>query len=152
MVETNTLTEDEKRTWLALTGMLARLPAALDAQMNQAAGLTFFEFTVLSMLAEAPDQTLRMSALAERTNGSLSRLSHVVSRLEAQGLVRRENAPEDRRATNAVLTDDGAHRVKIATPAHVQYARALILQVADQEDLETFGRVGSQILDQLISR
>lgn len=148
--EVNALTDDERKTWVALTGMLTKLPAALDAQMNRTAGLTFFEYTVLSILAEAPDRTLRMSTLAERTNGSLSRLSHVVTRLEAQELVRREGAPEDRRATNAILTDAGAERVDAATPAHVEYARALVLGIADRDDLETFGRVGSQILDQLV--
>jgi hypothetical protein len=37
------------------------------------------------MLSEAPDSTLRMTSLAQRTNATLPRLSHVV--------------PEDGRAT-----------------------------------------------------
>ncbi|MFV0427090.1 MAG: MarR family winged helix-turn-helix transcriptional regulator [Beutenbergiaceae bacterium] len=152
MAELNVLTEEERRTWLALTGMLTRLPAALDAQMTRAAGLTYFEFTVLSMLAEAPEHCLRMSVLAELSNSSLSRLSHVVSRLEGQGLVRREGAPEDRRATNAFLTEAGTQRVRQATPAHVEYARSTVLEVVNPDDLETFGRVGSRILDRLVSR
>lgn len=146
---TQWLTADERQTWLTLTGMLTKLPAALDAQLTKDAGLTFFEYMVLAMLAEAPDRTLRMSALAERTSGSLSRLSHVVRRLENQGLVRREGAAEDRRATNAILTDEGLLRVEAAAPAHVEYARSLVIDVADDADLATLGRVSERILVQL---
>ena len=45
------------------------------------------------MLSEAPERTLRMSSLAQRTNATLPRLSHVVRRLEDRGLVERFPAP-----------------------------------------------------------
>jgi len=45
-----------------------------------------------------PRRTLRMTALASLTNATLARLSHVVSRLEKKGFVRREPCGEDRRA------------------------------------------------------
>ena len=57
------------------------------------------------MLSEAPERTLRMTALAQRTNATLPRLSHVVRRLEDRGLVERFPCPEDGRATNARLTE-----------------------------------------------
>ena len=60
--------------------------------------------TCLFRLSEAPERTLRMSDLAILANGSLSRLSHVVTRLERRGWVRREACPGDGRYTNAVLT------------------------------------------------
>src|SRR5690625_266198 len=104
------LTADERSAWLALTGLLVRLPGALDNQLERDSHLSFFEYMVLAMLAEQEDQTLRMSALAELTNGSLSRLSHVVRRLENQGLVVRETCQEDRRATDAILTATGRER------------------------------------------
>src|SRR5215472_6892797 len=44
-----------------------------------------------------PGRTLRMSSLADLANASLSRLSYLVTRLEARGLVRREPDPEDGR-------------------------------------------------------
>ena len=63
------------------------------------------------MLSEAPERTLRMTALARRTNATLPRLSHVVRRLEDRGLVERFPCPEDGRATNARLTDAGWAKV-----------------------------------------
>ena len=50
---------------------------------------------------------MRMSSLAEVTNASLSRLSHLVQRLEVRGLVRRRPDPADGRFTNAILTEKG---------------------------------------------
>jgi DNA-binding MarR family transcriptional regulator len=44
-----------------------------------------------------------MSTLAELTNASLSRLSHLVKRLEARGLVRREPDPTDGRVRALVI-------------------------------------------------
>jgi len=143
------LTPEEKSAWLALTALLTKLPGALDAQLSRDAGLTFFEYTVLGMLAEAADTKLRMSTLAELTNGSLSRLSHVARRLENQGLMTRQPDPADGRATLAVLTDEGRRRVEKAAPGHVLHARQLVVDAASAKDLETFGRVGELIIQRL---
>ena len=80
------------------------------------AGLTHFEYFVLAMLSEAPERTLRMTALAQRTNATLPRLSHVVRRLEDRGLVRRFPCPEDGRATNARLTEAAGPRSRPRLP------------------------------------
>ncbi|WP_206673626.1 MarR family winged helix-turn-helix transcriptional regulator [Pseudactinotalea terrae] len=149
MVTKQWLTEDEREAWVALTGLLIKLPTALDAAMAKAAGLTYFEYLVLAMLAEEGDGRLRMSILAERTNGSLSRLSHVVRRLEKQDLVRREGAPEDRRATNAILTGSGRHLVEQAAPAHARYVRDIVIDGTSASDLSSLARVGQGILDRL---
>lgn len=146
---TQGLTTEEREAWITLTGLLIKLPTALDAAMSKEAGLTFFEYMVLAMLAEEDDGTLRMSALAERTSGSLSRLSHVVRRLEKQELVRREGAPEDRRATNAILTEAGRARVEQAAPAHVNYVRDIVIDGNSADDLRSLARVSHGVLDRL---
>ena len=76
----------------------------LDSQLRRDAGLTHFEYFVLAMLSEAPERTLRMTTLAQRTNATLPRLSHVVTPAGERGLVERFPCPEDGRATNARLT------------------------------------------------
>lgn len=146
---TRWLTPEERQAWVALTGLLIKLPTALDSAMAKTAGLTFFEYMVLAMLSEEDEGTLRMSNLAERTNGSLSRLSHVVRRLEKQGLVRREGAPEDRRATNAVLTEEGRRRVSTAAPDHVRFVRDVVIDGNTPEELRTLAHVGEAVLERL---
>lgn len=69
------------------------------------------------MLSEAPERTLRMTTLAQRTNATLPRLSHVGRRLEERGIIDRFPCPEDGRATNARLTKAGWDAVvDAATP------------------------------------
>ncbi|MBO4209048.1 MarR family winged helix-turn-helix transcriptional regulator [Micromonospora echinofusca] len=67
-----------------------------------------------------------MSELAALVNGSRSRLSHLVGRLERQGWVRRERAEGDGRGWRAVLTDTGYATVVAAAPGHVAQVRSLV--------------------------
>lgn len=121
------LTEDEMQAWIPLVTMLVRLPAALDAQLQRDAGMSHFEYGVLANLSAEPARMMRMSDLAYLANGSLSRLSHVVKRLEQRGWVRRETCPDDSRYTNAILTDAGMAALEKAAPGHVTTVRELIL-------------------------
>ena len=121
------LTDEQQAAWRPFIALLLRLPAALDAQLQRDAGITNFDYLVLSGLSESPSRTLRMSELAAIANSSLSRLSHVVSRLEARGWVRREPCPGDGRFINAVLTDEGWQKVLATAPGHVAAVRELLL-------------------------
>ena len=105
---------------------MTRLPATLDAQLQRDAGISHFEYQVLSMLSMPPQRTLRMSILAVLAEGSLPRLSQVVGRLEKRGWVRRTPDPEDGRYTLAVLTDQGWAKVARAAPGHVETVRRLV--------------------------
>ena len=136
-------------TWLGMVRVLTRLPATLDAQLEREAGVSFFEYHVLSMLSELPDRTLRMSRLAQLTSSSLSRLSNVVKRLEGRGLVRREPDPDDRRATRAVLTEAGMALVERAAPGHVATVRELVVDAVEPAQLEQLRVAYEQILGRL---
>jgi DNA-binding MarR family transcriptional regulator len=143
------LTPGELDAWLPLGGLLLRLPAALDTQMQRDSGLSHFEYLVLASLSEAPERTRRMSALAALANGSLSRLSHVVKRLEARGWVERRPCPGDGRYTNAVLTEAGWDKVVASAPGHVEAVRTLILDALTPGELEQLGAMARRILGRL---
>src|SRR5580692_7067757 len=101
------LTAEEERAWRALGLMMHKLRWALECQLEQDSDLSFIEYHALARLSEEPDRTLRMSELAMVTNASLSRLSHLVTRLERWGFVVRESDKIDGRFTNAILTEAG---------------------------------------------
>lgn len=143
------LDPDERAAWLATVEIFNRLPTALDAQMQRDAEMTFFEYMVLAMLSEQDDRTLVMTELAALSSASLSRLSHVCSRLENQGLVRRERVPGRGRRTAAVLTEAGWERVVNAAPAHVAAVRDLYIDLLDTEDRAALQRVGTKLADRL---
>ncbi|GAA1878967.1 MarR family winged helix-turn-helix transcriptional regulator [Streptantibioticus ferralitis] len=143
------LNDEERESWLALVSMLIRLSAALDTQLQRDAGISHFEYQVLSGLSMSPERTLRMSELALFADGSLSRLSHVIKRLEKRGWVYRTPDPADGRYTLAVLTDAGWEKVVATAPGHVAEVRRLLfdpLTKAQQRQLREIGhRVNSAI-------
>ena len=145
---TRWLNEDERAAWVRLVALTSLLPGTLDAQLRRQAGLTYFEYYVLAMLSEAPRRTLRMTTLATRTNATLARLSHVVSRLEERGLVERAACPEDRRATNAHLTEAGWQKVKATAPAHVEHVREQVMDALTPEQVAQL----TEIIDALLAR
>jgi DNA-binding MarR family transcriptional regulator len=148
-VDTPWLDRRQLRAWIRLRGILELLPDVLDAQLRRAAGLTEFEYYVLAMLSEAPDRTLRMTELARQTNATLPRLSHVVTRLEARGLVERYPCPDDRRATNARLTDAGWGKVQEAAPGHVATVRQHVIDALTDEQIDQLAAIGDAILARL---
>lgn len=128
------LTEGERAAWLELGRVVVTLPAALDLQLRRTADLSLYEYRVLGVLSEQPDRRMGLKALASLTNGSLSRLSHVVTRLENAGLLCRCISPHDGRCTEAVLTDQGRQRVVGAAPGHVQAVRELVFGAINEDE------------------
>lgn len=140
------LSASELEAWKAFSAMLIKLPAALDARLRNDAGLNQFEYLVLAALSDAPERTLRMSELAVLANGSLSRLSHVVKRLEGHGYVRREPCPDDGRYTNAILTGEGYRKLADSAPGHVQHVRSLVMDALDPEQIEQLRLISLRLL------
>jgi DNA-binding MarR family transcriptional regulator len=101
------------------------------------------------MLSRSPERTMRMSSLAEVTNASLSRLSHLVERMEGRGLVRREPDPADGRFTNAILTDEGFQALVEAAPGHVAHVRSLVIDVLSPEQLRRMGLAADRIMSRI---
>lgn len=143
------LTSDERRVWLRLSALMELLPAALDAQLQRDADLTKTAYLTLAMLSEEPTRSLRMSELGARSNASPSRISHVVSRLEKDGWVRREKSPCDGRGQVAILTDAGWDKVVASAPGHVERVRQLVLDPLDADDLARLDAVMVKLLDVL---
>src|SRR4030088_2317770 len=96
------LDADQEQAWRTLAAPVHKLGWGLECQLERDSDLSFTEYHALARLSEEPDHTLRMSDLAAVTNASLSRLSHLVKRLESWGLVRREPDQADGRYTRAV--------------------------------------------------
>jgi DNA-binding MarR family transcriptional regulator len=140
------LTSEERRAWLALGSVLFRLPAALDAQLQRDADLSLFEYGVLVGLSEAPDRTLRMSDLAVLAEGSLSRLSQVVGRLEKRGWVRRAPDATDGRYTLATLTGEGWEKIVGTAPGHVETVRDLVFDALTKAQVGQLTSIGHRIM------
>ena len=136
----------EADAWRRLAAVLTVLPSELDTQMQRRADLNQFEYHVLSYLSEAPGRTLRISDLATIVHGSLSRLSHLLKRLEQRGWIRREPAPDDGRYTNAILTDEGYRKVVETAPIQLDVVRQLVLGHLSRAQLRQLREIGDRLL------
>ena len=145
------LTPGELASWLSVVRLTTRLPWAIDTQLQRDAGLSIVEYITMAMLSKAPAWTMRMSELAENVSTSLSRLSHLVKRLEVRGYVRREPDPTDGRFTNAILLPAGMRKMESAAPGHVAYVRHLVVDNLSGERLRRLGQDAERILQRIDS-
>ncbi|MFF3257506.1 MarR family winged helix-turn-helix transcriptional regulator [Actinacidiphila glaucinigra] len=143
------LTPAEQETWQQFGLMMHRLPTALEAQLQQDAHLSYLEYYVLAGLSEQPGHRMRMSDLAVRANSEQSRLSHLISRLERRGLVRREPDPTNGRYTQAILTEGGYAHLADAAPGHVARVRDLVFDVLDSAELDTLRTAAKKINEKI---
>jgi DNA-binding MarR family transcriptional regulator len=144
------LNDEERQAWLTLGSLVVQLGPALDAQLRRDAGITHFEYNVMSVLSEAADRTRRMSEIAALADGSLSRLSQVVTRLEKKGWVRRSPDPTDGRYTLATLTDAGWEKVVETAPGHVEHVRRAVFDPLTKTQVHQLTNIGQRILNMLV--
>ncbi len=142
---TRWLDDQEQQTWLELTAMLSWLPDALDAQLQRDAGLSHFEYQVMAMLSMSPGRTRRMREVAALANGSLTRLSRTVDRLDRRGWVIRRPDPEDGRSTLAVLTDSGYDKVVATAPGHVAEVRRLVFDPLTRSQVGQLHEIATRV-------
>jgi len=119
---------------------------SLETRLEQAletVGLSLAWYGVLSHLAEAKEP-LALSALAARINCVRSNVTQLVDRLEADGLVRREDDPDDRRSIRAALTPLGRERQR-AGEKQLEGVQAAISNALSPADRDALGRAFSAL-------
>ncbi len=147
MAEPRWLSDEQQQAWRLLVEVLVRVPAALETQLQRDSAITHMGYVVLATLSERDDRRLAMSKLAKKVCASLSRLSHVVARLEAQGWVRRERDPEDGRVQIAVLTDLGYEKVVESAPGHAEAVQQLIFYRLTPTQVRQLAKVCDRLLE-----
>ncbi len=149
LIHPDWLKPEQLDPWMSMVALMTVLPAHLDSQLIRDSNLTHFDYMVMSMLAEANDRTLRISELAARTNGTLSRLSHVIDRLEKRQLINRVPCPEDSRAKNAVLTRLGLETWLASAPNHLAEVRRVVIEALTAEQLTQMQHINEALLAKL---
>jgi DNA-binding MarR family transcriptional regulator len=133
------LDDTEQAVWRGYLSVMRLLPDRLNASLTRGHGLTLIDYEVLARLSEAPQRRVRMTELAEGALLSKSRLSHQISRMEKEGLVRREPCETDGRGFFAVLTDQGWEKLLAAVPSHVADVREAFITPLSRDELVALG-------------
>lgn len=143
---------DEARAWRGWLAMADRLHSQLASDLLAESGLSYADYQILVHLSEADGRRIRMSDLADRLDWSKSRASHQVARMQARGLVAREECPSDARGAFAVLTDAGMDEIRSAAPGHVASVRRHFIDLLGPEDLATLAGISHRVLEHLRSQ
>jgi DNA-binding MarR family transcriptional regulator len=139
------LDPDEWQSMNALLLLNRRVLAELDRDLRQGHGLSVTEFDVLITLHNAPEHRLRMSSLGEQVMLSPAGVTHLVTRLERDVLVRREVDPSDRRKWYTVLTNQGDNLLRAARRTHNAALRRSLLRVTTATDRRTLQRLWARL-------
>jgi len=117
-------------TPLQVLSRISRLARHLDRARRaafDAHGLEIWEFDVLSALRrQGPPFQLTPGALLRATLVTSGTMTNRIDRLAAEGLVRREPDPRDKRGVLVTLTDQGQDRVDAALAGLLRRERALL--------------------------
>lgn len=151
MTDVRWLTPAEQQAWRSYLELTIRLDEVFDRGLRRK-GLTLAYYEILVRLSEADGRRLRMSALAERSASSRSRLSHAVARLEEHGYVRREECPTDRRGQVCILTEKGFAKLEATAPTHVTEVREALLDGLTPAEVRIFGDLCATVLRHLDAR
>lgn len=122
--------------WMNMLAIIELLPSVIDSQLRRDFGMTRFEYNALAMLSDSPDGSLPMSHLAILTNGSQSRLSHAVSKLQDKGWVLRAPSAMDKRSLVATLTEEGQSLLERVAPHHVAQVRRTVIDAIPAEKMK----------------
>jgi len=105
--------------------------AEVEAQLN-AVGLSLAKLVALRALADA-GEPVPLGQLAERLSCVKSNITQLVDRLEADGLVSRKAAPNDRRTRLATLTPAGRQACDEGTRIQHEAERELLKRLSTDE-------------------
>jgi DNA-binding MarR family transcriptional regulator len=114
--------EETLSAWRALLNAHARVTARIEHALAEAGLPPLSWYDVLWPLHRASRRRLRVGALAVQVTLSRTGLTRLLDRVERDGLIRREPAPEDRRGCYIVITPAGSAVLRKMWPV---YERAL---------------------------
>lgn len=129
---------------------MPELQNALEADLV-ALGLTVGDYQVLVYLSESGNRQMRMCDLAELLHLSPSGLTRRLDGLVSMGAVGREQSPEDRRVTMAVLTPQGWELLQRIAPDHVDSVRRHFIDLLTPEQLDALGDVFDVLRSHLLT-
>lgn len=114
----------------ALSKVNRKIRTMFDARVRER-GLTLSR--VRTLLRIAKGQAVNQKELAEELEIENATLVRLIDGLEAQGLIERREVENDRRAKQAVMTDDGEAAVKLVNRMAVDLRKEVLAGLNDNE-------------------
>ena len=149
MAQERWLNENQHQLWRLYVDVQHHLEGVLHRELLADSGLSSAEFAVLVPLSETPAAKLRAKDLCRELGWDRTRLSHLVTRMQQRGLVRRSACADDARGSVVELTAEGRRAITDAAPAHTDAVRRYLIDLLDDDEIATMTDVFQRVLDGL---
>jgi DNA-binding MarR family transcriptional regulator len=131
--------------WRSYLQSHASILRELDAELVAAHGITTRDYETLLYLAQAPERSLAMSALAERTMLTRSGITRLIDGLVEAGWIERVPCETDARVSYARLTAAGYEKLREAGCAHIASVRRLFHAHFSTDEVEQLAALLSRL-------
>ena len=112
--------DEQLAVWRAFLNAHARVTRAIGRDLAEAGLPDLGWYDLLWTLYRQPGRSLRVKELADEVVLSPTAMSRFVDRVERAGCVRREPDPDDRRALQVTLTDEGVELLRTMWPVYAE--------------------------------
>lgn len=142
----------EQDAWGGFLNTFAYINRIVEDDLQSHSRINHVEFEILLRLSWAENQRMRIQDLAAQSLLTRSGTSRAIARLEAAGLVKREEASEDGRGSYAVLTKDGKKRFQNSIQPHVAFVKEHFLNLFSEQELKQMAKFWKRVQESQISR
>ena len=122
----------ELRLWLRMLATTPLVEAEIRSRLRSQFNITLPRFDLMSQLERAPDG-MKMGELSKRMMVTGGNVTGITDQLVAEGLVVREDNPNDRRAYNVKLTPVGRKAFMRMAEAHELWIVELVGDLSERE-------------------
>ncbi|MEU6578773.1 MarR family winged helix-turn-helix transcriptional regulator [Streptomyces sp. NPDC046805] len=143
---------DGQQTVRAFSSAARLLADRLGQELRHRTGMRQIHYEILAWLSETPDRQMAMSHLAHRMGVSYSRLSHLVSRMEAFGWLERTRSPMNQRIHLAKMTGAGMLALQSAVACQVECVRSHVLGRLTPVQLNQLREISEALMGHLTDR
>jgi DNA-binding MarR family transcriptional regulator len=138
--ETRVTPDDHQslRLWLRLLACTNLVEGQVRSRLRLQFDTTLPRFDLMAQLERTP-QGLKMGELSKRMMVTGGNVTGITDQLVSEGLVVREDNPEDRRAYIVKLTPEGRRQFKKMAEAHEKWILELFSGLRDVEKQQLYG-------------
>ena len=141
--------ELDSRAWRAFHKIGTSLLPHLSRQITQHSGITAAEYVVLVSLSELPVTEISLNRLATNLGWEISRMSHQISRMEENRLVKKTRNSEDSRSFNVSITPQGRKVAESAIPLQSKEINHCFSDVLTKQQMETLIEISEVITEHM---
>ena len=135
--------------WIGLIRAERAVRTRVETDLKGAGFPSLSWYDVLLELKRAPDGCLTPRDLEHEMLFEQYNLSRLLDRMEAEGLVQRQQCPSDRRGWHAVITSAGRSQLRSAAPVHLRGVERHFGRHLSDEEADLLADVLGRVLGEL---